>query len=74
MLYEVAILEKPTKKQLEEHGSSEKLILGPKPVCASNEQAAVVMVMRGNLQGKEFPDVDPNRLEVLVRPFGAKKH
>jgi len=64
-LFEVAILEKPTKKEAEE-GASEKLVFGPKAVVArDNQSAAIAAVMDG-----EVPkDIDRSRMEVLVRPF-----
>lgn len=65
-LFEVAILERPTKKEIEE-GSAEKLIFGPKPVIARNEQSAGIAAV---LDNKEGIDVDQSRMVVLVRPFG----
>ncbi len=64
-LFEVAILEKPTKKEAEE-GASEKLVFGPRAVVArDNQSAAIAAVMDG-----EVPkDIDRSRMEVLVRPF-----
>lgn len=64
-LFEVAILEKPTKKEMEE-GKSERLVFGPKAVVAKDEQTAAISAV---LDG-EVGDVDRSRLEVLVRPFG----
>lgn len=64
-LFEVAIIEKPTKKDAEE-GASEKLIFGPKAVIArDNQSAAIAAVMDGDVP----KDVDRQRMEVLVRPF-----
>lgn len=62
-LYEIAILEKPTKKQ-EEEGATEKLVFGPKAVVARDPQAAAIGAVSGH--NGEF---DLNRIEVLVRPF-----
>ena len=39
ILYEVAILEKPTKKEVEENGATEKLVFGPKAVVANDPKA-----------------------------------
>ena len=62
-LFEVAILEKPTKKEQEE-GKSERLVLGPVSVIANDPQsAAISAVMDKNVE------VDRSRMEVLVRPF-----
>lgn len=63
-LFEIAILQKPTKKELEE-GGEEKLIYGPKFVVARDGQAAAI---RSIVQ--EAPSgLDMSRAEVLVRPF-----
>lgn len=64
-LYEVAILEKPTIKEIEELGAVERLVFGPKPVVAKDQQsAAVAAVMEvGQI------DVKQERMEVLIRPF-----
>ena len=64
-LFEIAILLKPTKKEAED-GGTEKLIFGPKPVLARDEQAAGFAA----LMGESVPrDLDMNRAEVLIRPF-----
>lgn len=65
-LFEVAILENPTKKAAEE-GTPQRLVLGPKPVIAHDLQSAGISAV---LDGTSLaPDVDLSRLEVLVRPF-----
>lgn len=63
-LFEVAILETPTKKDYED-GIMEKLILPPTAVLAADEQSAAISAVMDN------PDieVDRQRMEVLVRPF-----
>jgi hypothetical protein len=64
-LFEVAIIQKPTKKEAED-GVAEKLVFGPKPVIArDNQSAAIAAVMDGQID----KDVDRTRMEVLVRPF-----
>lgn len=63
-LFEVAIIEKPTKKDAEE-GKGERLVFGPKAVVANDAQSAAIAAV---LEG-EKPDVDRQRMEVLVRPF-----
>lgn len=64
-LYEVAILERPTKKDAED-GSPERLVFGPKAVVARDPQsAAISAVMDGDIP----KDLDRQRMEVLVRPF-----
>lgn len=64
-LFEVAIIEKPTKKDAEE-GASEKLVFGPRAVVARDSQsAAIAAVMDGGVPS----GLDRQRMEVLVRPF-----
>ena len=64
-LFEVAMIEKPTKKQ-QEDGQGEKLVMPPRAVLAKDQNsAAIIAVMDGGLA----PEVDRTRLEVLVRPF-----
>lgn len=63
-LFEVAILERPTKKEAED-GVSEKLILKPTAVLATDEQTAAVNAVLDNKDIK----VDRARMEILVRPF-----
>ncbi len=65
-LYEVAILERPTKKESEE-GAVEKLVFGPKAVVARDPQSAAIAAVMGG----EAPKVDMQRAEVLVRPFAS---
>ncbi len=64
MLYEVAILEKPTKKEAED-GKQDRLVFGPKAVVANDPQSAAISAVLGD--GKV--EVDRARMEVLVRPF-----
>lgn len=64
-LFEVAILENPTKKSAED-GVGQKLVLGPKPVIARDQQSAAINAV---LDGGIDSTVDRSRLEVLVRPF-----
>jgi hypothetical protein len=67
-LFEVAILEKPTRKEAED-GASEKLVYGPKAVVARDQQtAAIVAVMDGD-SAFATSAIDKSRMEVLVRPF-----
>lgn len=67
MLYEVAILETPTKKEAEE-GKGERLVFGPKAVVGNDPQSAsIAAVLAGN--NGEKVEVDFTRMKVLVRPF-----
>jgi len=64
-LYEVAILEKPTQKQIEDGHELERLVLKPTAVVANDPQsAAISAVLDGGIT-----DIDRSRMEVLVRPF-----
>jgi len=69
MIYWVAAIEKPKKKKVEkegeEHQENEKLLLSPCAIVAKTEQAAAFKVARM----KELADADPDRVEILVRPF-----
>jgi hypothetical protein len=65
MLFEVAIIEKPSKKE-EEEGAVEKLVFGPKAVIARDPSGAVIAAV---LNGSDKPTIDLNKAEVLVRPF-----
>lgn len=66
-LYEVAIIQKPSKKEIEEGTGEEKLLLAPTHVLASTPQAAVIVAVTKDGGVKGF---DPNKSEVIVRPFG----
>jgi hypothetical protein len=63
-LFEVAILEKPTKNEAED-GKSERLVFGPKAVVARDGQSAGIAAVldAGTVE------VNRDRMEVLVRPF-----
>lgn len=62
-LFEVAIIEKPTKVDAE-NGVIEKLVFGPKTIIARDLQSAgIAAVMGEKIEG------DMQRMEVLVRPF-----
>jgi len=64
-LFEVAILERPTKKESEENSAIEKLVFGPKAVVANDAQSAGIAAV---LDNKDI-EVDRARMLVLVRPF-----
>lgn len=63
-LFEIAILQKPTKKEFEE-GGEEKLILGPKFSVAKDKESAALRC----LLSERPENLDMARAEVLVRPF-----
>ena len=64
-LFEVAILEKPTKKEIEE-GKSERIVMMPTSVIAGDSQSAAVIAA---MEAKNLSDIDKSRMEILVRPF-----
>lgn len=66
MLFEVALLLKPTTKEAED-GQIEKLIVKPTPVVAKSPEAAGAKVLKANLTNIEAEDLD--RIEVMSRPF-----
>jgi hypothetical protein len=66
-LYEVAILEQPTKNERED-GMSERLIFGPTAVVAKDEQGAAISAVLDR-QDASAIEVDRSRMTILVRPF-----
>lgn len=62
-LFEVAILERPTKKEAEE-GAEERLVFGPKAIVANDGQSAAIAAVMG-----EGITVEKSRMVVLTRPF-----
>ena len=66
-VFEVVIVQKPTKKAAED-GAIETLLYGPKAVVAKDAQAAAI----GAVMGGDMPkDTDLSRIDVLIRPFSA---
>lgn len=69
MIYWIAAIEKPKKLKVkegeEESTGKEKLLLAPTAIVAKSEQSAAFQVARM----KELVDADPDRVEILVRPF-----
>lgn len=65
MLYEVALIERPTKKEIEE-GKAERLVMAPFPIIAPDDRSAGVQAVLAN-RDKIAGDI--SRVEVLVRPF-----
>ena len=63
-LFEVAIVQHPTKKEKDE-GGQEKLLFGPKAVIANDDQsAAVAATLKAKIEEADF-----GRCQVLVRNF-----
>lgn len=63
-VFEVVIVQKPTKKDAED-GAIETLLLGPKAVVAKDEQSAAI----GAAMSMPKDGVDLTRIDVKVRPF-----
>jgi hypothetical protein len=67
-LFEVAIIQKQTKKEAEDGVGGEKLLMAPRFILARDGQTAAMMAM---MAGDAPKDVDLNKSEVVVRPFAA---
>jgi hypothetical protein len=65
-LFEVAIVQKPTKKELDEGTGVEKLVFGPTAVIARDAQSAAITAVTGP---SAPTGLDMTRAEVIVRPF-----
>lgn len=65
-LFEVAILQTPTKKEIDDGTGVEKLLFGPKFVVASDDSMAGIIAVTGQDAPK---DIDMTRSRVLIRPF-----
>lgn len=70
MIYWVAAVEKPKRKKDKDgkeidNDQKERLLLSPTAIIAKSEQSAAFIVARM----KELGDADPDRTEILVRPF-----
>ena len=66
-LFEVAIMQVPTKKEIEEGTGEEALVFGPAFVTAKDGQAAAIKAVLNNPQ--KTADINQDRMQVLVRPF-----
>ena len=64
-LFEVAMLESPTKKEAEE-GKAERLVFGPRAVVANDAQSAAIAAV---MDEGNATNVDRSRMQVIVRPF-----
>lgn len=63
-LFEIAMVQKLTKKEQDETGATEKIVLEPVFVLAKDDKTAGLMAMT-----KSPPGLDLNRTDVLIRPF-----
>ena len=66
-LFEVAILETPTKKEIEDGTGNEKLVFGPRFVVARDGQSAAMKAVLEN--PTDVATVNKERMAILVRPF-----
>lgn len=67
-LYEVAIIEQPKKKKDDEGNVDIPIIvLEPKTIMARNDQDAAVKAAL--TFGNEIQGADPERIDIIVRPF-----
>lgn len=65
-LFEVAIIRKPTKKEIDEGTGQEGLVLAPTAVVARDANSAVIAAVT---KDGGVPGFDANKCEVIVRPF-----
>lgn len=65
MLYEVAVVLNPTKKEAE-GGAVESLVYGPTPIIANSTKSAEMKALRSDAMPK---DIDVDRIQVFVRSF-----
>jgi hypothetical protein len=66
-LFTVVVLQHPTKKEKEEEGKLETLIVQPTTLIAKDQQSAAFKVVMDN--GEAINKADLSRIEVLARPF-----
>ena len=66
MLYWVAAVEEPTKKQKDEEDMQEVVVLQPKIVAAKDDKMAAIKVIRESV---ELKDKNLDRIQVVVHPF-----
>lgn len=67
MVFEVLIVQHPSKKEIEDGNTLEKILLGPVTVVASDVQAAAIAVVMDH--PSELQGVDRGRMQVFARPF-----
>lgn len=66
-LFEVAILEVPSPKEVLESGAVERLVFGPEFVVAKDQQAAAMRAVLDNVE--KAKGINQDKMQVLVRPF-----
>jgi hypothetical protein len=66
-LFEVAIMEMPSKKEIDEGTGQEKLVFGPVCVVAKDGSTAAMRAVLDNPEKAVL--IDKSKMAVLVRPF-----
>lgn len=66
-LFEIAIVEVPTEKEIDEGTKEERLAFGPVFVIAKDGQSAALKAVLDNAE--KAAKIDRARMAVLVRPF-----
>lgn len=66
MLYWVAAIIEPTKKEKEETSAMEKLVMQPKIIVARDDKDAAIKVVMGE---ESLKGIDVDKLQIVVRPF-----
>ena len=66
MLYWVAATFEPTKKEKEDEGKQEELLVEPKIIVAKNDKVAAMKLMTTE---DSLKDKDLDRVQVHVSPF-----
>jgi hypothetical protein len=68
MLFEVALTQRPTKKE-EEEGKGETLVMPPRPVVADTDQAAAIKAVTEFKADGKNGEINLDRVKVYCRPF-----
>ena len=66
MLYWVAAIIEPTKKEKEETSKMEELVMQPKIVVARDDKDAAIKVV---MEEESLRGLDKDKLQIIVRPF-----
>lgn len=66
MLYWVAAIIEPTKKEKEETSKMEELVMQPKIIVARDDKDAAIKVVMGE---EGLKGLDKDKLQIIVRPF-----
>jgi hypothetical protein len=66
MLFQVAVVERPTEKE-EEDGAVEKILVEPTTIVAKSQNAVAMKIVQEH--SSKLRDADPDRVDILIRPF-----